>query len=321
MVGMRPIGIAALVVLATAGGVCAQTLPSDGGTPPSAEQMLKDMLNRSMPATQPSTQPDGVPILRPTGYAPPAATPQLLREGSNVIAREGHLRKVPDSPYSQFVFDNKPGDPALQAMLVLPNLQLMSMEDALTATKEDLKFTVSGTVTEYKNRNYILLEPGPEDLNRQILPTASMDAASHGPVSADQMLNQMLSVDAHHAMPPAALKPPETDLTSGSGAVAPTAPVVSVLQEQSQIIDRVARLSHSADGTQEEITLESDGTTMEDPPLILLPNLKLSAIEGAASGDVHDPHFRVSGVVTEYRGRNYILLQKVVVMADADRQF
>jgi hypothetical protein len=29
----------------------------------------------------------------------------------------------------------------------------------------------------------------------------------------------------------------------------------------------------------------------------------------------------VTGVVTEYRGRNYILLQKVVVMADSDRQF
>jgi hypothetical protein len=319
---MRRIWLASLVVLASAGLACAQTTePSDNGAAPTPDQMLNEMLNHGGATTMPTTQPQDVPVLRPAGYTAPAAAPQLLREGSNVIARSGHLQKVPDSAYSLFVFDNKPTEPALQAMLVLPNLQLMSMEDALAATREDLKFTVSGTVTEYKGRNYILLEPGPEDLNRQILPTPLLDSGGHGPVSADQMLNQMLSVDSHQAAAPAALKPPETDLTSGSGAVAPAAPVLAVLQEQSQIIDRVARLSHSADGTQEEITLESDGSTMQDPPLILLPNLKLTAIEGADAGDTHDQHFRVSGIVTEYRGRNYILLQKVVVMADADRQF
>jgi hypothetical protein len=95
--------------------------------------------------------------------------------------------------------------------------------------------------------------------------------------------------------------------------------MVNVLRERSQVFDRVARLTHSADGLQEEITLESDGTALQDPPLILLPNLKLVALEGAA-GD-RDARFRVTGMVTEYRGRNYILLQKVVVMSDSDRQF
>jgi hypothetical protein len=34
-----------------------------------------------------------------------------------------------------------------------------------------------------------------------------------------------------------------------------------------------------------------------------------------------DLHFRISGTVTEYKGRNYILLDKAVSMADVEKQF
>jgi hypothetical protein len=95
--------------------------------------------------------------------------------------------------------------------------------------------------------------------------------------------------------------------------------VVTVLREQSQIFDRVCRFSRTEDGRQEQLVLESDGTALQDPPLIVLPNLKLVALEGAAAN--RNARFRITGLVTEYRGRNYILLQKVVVMADSDRQF
>jgi hypothetical protein len=195
------------------------------------------------------------------------------------------------------------------------------MEDAMSATKMDLKFTVSGMVTEYKGHNFILLEPGPEEIGRQILAQAPQNA-SHAQPTADQLLDEMLKQDAQ---PPTArpgkLMPPAVDTTSGSAAVAPGAPVTTVLREGSPIIDRVCRLTRSADGQQEELAFDSDGAAMQDPPVIILPNLKLSAIEGAASGDNHDPRFSVSGVIAEYRGRNYILLQKVVVMPESARQF
>jgi hypothetical protein len=70
----------------------------------------------------------------------------------------------------------------------------------------------------------------------------------------------------------------------------------------------------------EQLTFDSDGSTLRDPPLIVLPNLKLVDLEKAA-GDQHNVRIRATGSVTEYRGRNYILLQKIVVMADSDRQF
>ena len=111
------------------------------------------------------------------------------------------------------------------------------------------------------------------------------------------------------------------DLSTGPGAVAPAAPLMNVLRERSEIIDRTARLTRSADGRQLELTFEADGTAMQDPPLIILPNLKLSAMENAAAVNNREPKFRVTGMVTEYRGRNCILLEKVVVLPEINQQF
>lgn len=309
--------VAAVISLAVPVG--AQTMPSDSKsalTP--AEKMLNDMLQPAPAAAGPATKPSEFQTMRPEGYTSPHPGPQLLREGSDVITRHGYLKKLADSPYPQLVFTGGPSGSNLAPMLVLPNLQLMSMEDAASETKENRTFTVSGVVTEYKGKNYILLEPGPEEVSRQ-MSQPNLTETSRGPVSADQMLSEMLSADSQSPGSPPQMAAPQTDLASGSGALPPKAPAVMVLPERSQIFDRVCRLSRSADGMHEELTLESDGTALQDPPLIVLPNLKLMSLEGA-SGDP-TARFRVTGMITEYRGRNYILLQKVVVMAESDRQF
>jgi hypothetical protein len=298
----------------TGAAVYGQTAPSP------AERMLNEMLNPAPATAPPTTRPGPAPALEPSGYVPKAANSQLLREGSDVIARSGHLKKSTDGPYPLFVFDKQPNQSTVQPMFVLPNLQLMSMEDAASATRKNLEFTVSGIVTEYKGRNYILLEPGPEDISRQTPSTSFVPAGAHGPMPAEQMLSAMLAADGPSTSAPPRSTPPQNDLTSGSGALPPKAPLLATLPEPSQIFDRVCRLSPGVDSQQEQLILEADGAALQDPPLIVLPNLKLTALESAA-GDHHDTRFRVTGMVTEYRGRNYILLQKAVVMADSDRQF
>ena len=139
---------------------------------------------------------------------------------------------------------------------------------------------------------------------------------------ADQMLNQMLRPSAGPVARP--LQPitqaPAIDATSGSAAIAPSAPSVQVLREGTFIVDRTGRLSRGADGQTWELTFESDGRAMRDPPLIVLPNLKLMAMENATKAQSRDLRFRVTGMVTEYGGRNYILLEKVVVVPDAVQQ-
>lgn len=120
---------------------------------------------------------------------------------------------------------------------------------------------------------------------------------------------------------PGAAAPLPIDATSGSGAVAPGAPPVQVLREGSFIVNRIGRLSHTNDGSQMQFTFDSDGRTMKDPPLLVLPNLKLMQMESALDNSNRDLRFRVSGMVTEYKGRNYVLLDKFVVVPDIDNDF
>jgi hypothetical protein len=114
---------------------------------------------------------------------------------------------------------------------------------------------------------------------------------------------------------------PAVDRKSGPGSVAPNAPALTVLREGTPIINRVGRLSRGADAAPGELVLEYDGPAQRDPPLVLVPNLKLMIMEDVARGNTREPRFRVSGVVTEYRGRNYLLLDKVYVLNPANQQY
>jgi hypothetical protein len=116
-------------------------------------------------------------------------------------------------------------------------------------------------------------------------------------------------------------EPPAPDKTTGPRAVAPRAPTLTVLREGTPIVNRVGRINVGADGAPSEFVFESDGQALRDPPLLLLPNLRLVLMEDTARNNTREPRFRVSGMVTEYRGRNYLLLDKVSVLSQATQQF
>ena len=87
------------------------------------------------------------------------------------------------------------------------------------------------------------------------------------------------------------------------------------------MVDRVGRMTKDAEGQPAELTFDSDGKALKDPPMIILQNQKLMQMENAVQGSNRDIRFRVTGMVTEYKGRNYILLDKVVVVPDVVQQF
>jgi pyruvate/2-oxoglutarate dehydrogenase complex dihydrolipoamide acyltransferase (E2) component len=116
-------------------------------------------------------------------------------------------------------------------------------------------------------------------------------------------------------------EPPAVDKTTGPGSVAPRAPVLTVLREGTPIVNRVGRVNIGADGAPSEFVFESDGQALRDPPMLLIPNLRLVLMEDTARNNTREPRFRVSGVVTEYRGRNYLLLDKVTVTSQATQQY
>ncbi len=135
------------------------------------------------------------------------------------------------------------------------------------------------------------------------------------PPNPDMMLRQLLSPARPSAKPLEPVNfPPEVDQMSKM-AVAPKTDSQNLVREGSYIVDRVGRLTRTADG-QAELTFEADGSALKDPPMVILPNLKLMIMESTVKNASKDLKFHVSGMVTEYNGRNYILLEQIVVKQD-----
>jgi len=135
------------------------------------------------------------------------------------------------------------------------------------------------------------------------------------PPNPDMMLRQLLSPARPSAKPLDPVNfPPEQDQMSKM-AVAPKVDSQNLVREGSYIVDRTGRLTRNPDG-QFEFTFEADGVALKDPPMIILPNLKLMIMESTVKNSSKDLKFHVSGMVTEYNGRNYILLEQVVVKQD-----
>ena len=153
-------------------------------------------------------------------------------------------------------------------------------------------------------------------------PTTRPSGSGVQPVPPSQLLDSLLKPPSTAGQ---VLQPiqegPVPDTTTGKNAVAPNAPQLNLMREGSFIVDRTARLTKSADGQTNELTFDADGKVMKDPPMLILPNQALMRMEAAITGTSRDMRFKVSGTITEYKGRNYILLEKVVAIPDVIQQF
>jgi hypothetical protein len=88
---------------------------------------------------------------------------------------------------------------------------------------------------------------------------------------------------------------------------APEIPPLSGIAEDTFFPERIGRLRRSKDGRQIQFVFEQDGKQIEVP---ILQNLQLMRLESAVDESGWDQRFRLSGWVTEYQGKNYVLLDK-----------
>jgi hypothetical protein len=138
---------------------------------------------------------------------------------------------------------------------------------------------------------------------------------------ASQKLDRMLgSGPAVKPLPPATTRSSVNAATTGPN-VAPGSPAQPLLREGTLLIDRTGRMMRSPDGSQVEFVFDSDGKALKDPPVIILPNLLLAQMEAAAASVSRDLRFRITGMVTEYHGHNYVLLDKAVGVQDTAERF
>jgi hypothetical protein len=311
--------------------------PSDSAAPatPLVSSAAPTGALRPSPASQHpidsvATAPDPV---RFGGFHEKAKAPSqsFLSEGTFVYQRPALFSvDAQGKAIIEFDPDPKQGKNAKPSppVYLLANLKRMAIEDALKG--RSLPLIVSGTATEFDSHNYLLLDDdthpaGPPAPAAAPMPRPTTAAKN---LSADEMLGQLLrsapgSAAARPAPPPPLRwdQPPESDRTSSTGSVSPGAPGVTLVREGRYLPDRLGRLTRGPDGKTAEFTFDSDGKSLRDPPLIIMPCAKLAQMQATQLAVGQDVHFRMSGTVSEYRGRNYILPEKIVSVAAAVLSF
>ena len=137
------------------------------------------------------------------------------------------------------------------------------------------------------------------------------------PPSPAEVLQQLMKQDRHR---PAVIPPGSRAVIKRKGpgrattqlAVSPTQEDSPLRPDGTMIADRVGRLVRRPEGW--FLVFESDQQVLREPPMQLLPNRDLETMEILSANATRAVKFRVSGEVTEYRGRNYLLLRKVLTV-------
>lgn len=104
---------------------------------------------------------------------------------------------------------------------------------------------------------------------------------------------------------------------TASNAVAPSAPVLKLEKEGLIKENRVGRMEKTPDGRW-EFRFEADGRPMQDPPVLVLESQNLMLMETAMKRASGHLRFRITGMLTVYGGRNYILIDKFVVVGSVN---
>ena len=213
--------------------------------------------------------------------------PQLLPEGTPIVSALG--RPVRDGDSWLFVFEGRQGEPSHPPMPLLRNTWLEVLVPDDPTVDEGEMFILSGEVTTYRNRNYLLANV-PMRASRQGRPEAVAAAVPSGDPLSERSADEVLKI---------------------MQAAAPETPVVWGPSSQAlPVIGRPGRLIR--DDTWWTFVFESDHPEHAEPRLRILPSqlLEMMAdqVEAGATGLV----FVVSGDVTEYRGDRYLLTRSAM---------
>ena len=135
-------------------------------------------------------------------------------------------------------------------------------------------------------------------------------------------MNAMLKPRTDSGRAPIQPLPDPPKIAPDTGKIIPPNPPTLTLKREGQFItDAVCRMQKTLDGQGFELVFETDGKGLADPPVGVLQNQNLASMELLIEGINRDPKFHVTGMLTEYKGKNYILIEKATMVSDVVQQF
>ncbi len=241
----------------------------------------------------------------PAAILPAAATlPPLLREGTFMLQVKGSLHR--GGQPGRWVFRIARDDPSreLFELTLLPCTLLASLEQLVESMPdEQIVFDLTGQVFVYGGRNYLMPTHAPR-LVEYVPPSRPQDITGDNLKTAmpDDSAEAILR-DLDRAVGPVVHSPRSaaagTGDTTSRPATAGTTPGTTVLWRHGWMV-------REPNGAW-SFVFAADATGLGDPPMILLPCRMLEDMERHGLRSSPDEPLLVSGRVTRYHGRNYLL--------------
>jgi len=276
-----------------------------------------------------------VPVTKPRGYHPAEPAPYMPPDGSEVFDRRCRIAYRPDTGWYLLTFLPETAGEAKRPVLprwVLPSPELEAVEPQI-APGRGLLCQVSGETTVYKGRAFILLRnvrverrvrkpagtapktstppvrsrPSPESR------PAGKAVASAGPAERPTLADDILSGLLARQPGKPVFVPADPGQVAREPSVAPKTGLQTIDEDRGQMrIDRLVAIMPDEAGEWWQARFVADNT-LQDQPVRLLPCDKLAQAEKIAAAKKHKTaYFRVTGVMSRYKSREYLLLRKVL---------
>jgi hypothetical protein len=263
----------------------------------------------------------------------------LLREGSHLVEVEARLRRDPESQKWMLLIQSSDqhrggvqpiGGPeaASRHLIVLPCTALAEMERMVESAPRDsqMRFRVTGQVSAYRGRNYVMPRHAPalvdhasDKSNAATQPatrpgsagdSAAPDAAAGATTAPRSESTQQIIEDLERSTGPVMRssrgRGDGTNGASGEHSDAAPASNQPLLREDTKIVNRRGKLVRDSAGGW-TLVFDADAAGLADPPMKLLPCLLLERIEDYAKKQGNNSPALISGTVSTYHGRNYLL--------------
>lgn len=275
----------------------------------SAEELGRMLLDRPpVPVTEPQT---GVATVKPRRDLP--------IDGTMVV--DSRARLVPEPATGWFVLRFLPSEGASPPVprRVLQG-ELLEQMEAVIAKDPDAIFWISGETTIYTQRCFLLPRKATVVDSGVVLatkateqphsPQAPADQPQTDTVSSEDIFKKLMADDPGRPLTGRSVRPNQRELQGESIAPLPGKAIIQA--ERTLVIDRVVRIVPERVGGWLVGRFESDNT-LQEPPVRLLPCAMLTEAERLMTvGKGRFAKLKVSGEVSFYRGKGYLLLRSVM---------
>ena len=281
-----------------------------------------------------------VPVTRAENARPDPAHNPLPHEGKQTVRRRARLDRNVSTGWSMLNFENEPGADKLPVGWVLPS-RLLERIEQMAASDSKIVFEVSCDNTIYDGRCFVMLRnvriarSSADPLPDPVRPLAVVEPAP--PVKEAPATSPATQPGAAIAVTPATKPGPapftgpsasdvlrgllkdrrgtpvivedrqatagERPMVAGPSRAEPS--VVVLEHANKMVVNRRAQLISTGNGAWKEIRFYDDNN-LQLPPLTVLPSAMLKKAEANQDSDL-----AITGEITVYRGRQFIVLHSV----------